>query len=54
MKSQPGAVDDTAETAGSTVILGIMALAWVVIGLSIRTAESVAGVAPLSSRKGPQ
>lgn len=33
MKSQPGAVDDTAQTAGSTVILGIMALAWVVIGL---------------------
>lgn len=49
-----GIVDDTAETVGSTVILGIMALTWVVIGLSIRAAESTPGVAPLFSRKGPQ
>lgn len=49
-----GIADDTAETVGSTVILGIMALTWVVIGLSIRAAESTPGVASLSSRKGPQ
>lgn len=48
-----GTVDDTAETLGSTVILGIMAVAWVVIGLSIRAAESAPGVGPLSAREGP-
>ena len=49
-----GIVDDNAETVGSTVGLGIMAFAWVVIGLSIRAAESATSVAPLSSREGPQ
>ncbi|HVR77001.1 MAG TPA: hypothetical protein VMS99_01275 [Acidimicrobiia bacterium] len=44
--------DDTAETVGSTVILGIMALVWVLIGLSIRAAVSKAGVAAFSATEG--
>ncbi len=34
-----GLFEDTVETIGSSVILGMMALAWVVIGRSIRTAQ---------------
>lgn len=35
-----GIFEDTAETVGSSVILGLMALAWIVIGLSIRSASA--------------
>jgi hypothetical protein len=34
--------------------LGIMVSTWVVIGLSIRAAESAPGVGPLSSKEGRQ
>lgn len=35
-----GIFEDTAETVGSSVILGLMAFAWIVIGLSIRSASA--------------
>jgi hypothetical protein len=42
-----GIFEDTAETIGSSVILGLMAVAWVVIGLSAQTADSRSKARPI-------